>query len=149
MIETLPWEEISGNPDKYIQLAEERKERLQRDSHKVRQELAYLRKLKEHKETQEQWRASGIPDQRQSAPPREETETPAAGGFQQPTRKMRILRLMSQDPQRQWKALEMAHALDEPAKIKSVRVAMDEQAKAGDLTKLPNAFYQYAPPSHA
>ncbi|MEW2082167.1 hypothetical protein [Streptomyces sp. NPDC005283] len=53
---------------------------------------------------------------------------------------------MSQDPQRQWKALEMAHALNEPAKIKSVRVAMDEQAKTGDLIKLPNAFYKYATP---
>lgn len=46
MIETLSWEEMSGNPDKYIQLAEERKEMLQRDAHKVRVELAYLRRLK-------------------------------------------------------------------------------------------------------
>lgn len=53
---------------------------------------------------------------------------------------------MAQDPTRQWKALEVANALNEAGKIKSVRVAADELAKAGSLIKLPNAFYQYAPP---
>ncbi|MDX3245989.1 hypothetical protein [Streptomyces sp. ME18-1-4] len=40
MIETLPWEEVAGNPDKYIQLLEEKEVELQRDTFKVRQELA-------------------------------------------------------------------------------------------------------------
>ena len=43
MIETLPWEEVAGNPDKYIQLLEEKELELQRDTFKVRQELRLVR----------------------------------------------------------------------------------------------------------
>ena len=147
MIETLPWEEVAGNPDKYIQLLEEKELELQRDTFKVRQELRLVRQAKKQMQIAEEWRTSGIPEQRQADIDSEDTETTTvAGGFQTLPRKTRILRLMAQDPTRQWKALEVANALNEAGKIKSVRVAADELAKAGSLIKLPNAFYQYAPP---
>ena len=147
MIETLPWEEVAGNPDKYIQLLEEKELELQRDTFKVRQELRLVRQVKKQMQIAEEWRTSGIPEQRQADADSEDTETTTvAGGFQTLPRKTRILRLMAQDPTRQWKALEVANALNEAGKIKSVRVAADELAKAGSLIKLPHAFCQYAPP---
>lgn len=147
MIETLPWEEVAGNPDKYIQLLEEKEVELQRDTFKVRQELRLVRSVKKQMQIADEWRTSGIPEQRQPDTDSEDAETTAAAsGFQVAPRKTRILRLMAQDPMRQWKALEVANALNEAHKIKSVRVAADELAKAGSLIKLPNAFYQYAPP---
>ncbi|MFJ6897076.1 hypothetical protein [Streptomyces hokutonensis] len=146
MIETLPWEEVAGNPDKYIQLLEEGVE-LQRDTFKVRQELRLVRQVKKQMQIADEWRTTGIPEQRQPDTDSEDDETTAAAsGFQVAPRKTRILRLMAQDPMRQWKALEVANALNQAHKIKSVRVAADELAKAGSLIKLPNAFYQYAPP---
>ncbi|WP_406393675.1 hypothetical protein OG806_24680 [Streptomyces sp. NBC_00882] len=147
MIETLPWEEVAGNPDKYIRLLEEKEFELQRETYKVRQELRLVRHVQKQMQIADEWRASGIPEQRQSDSESEDAEpTTAASGFQAVPRKTRILRLMAQDPTRQWKALEVANALNEVDKIKSVRVAADELAKAGSLIKLPNAFYQYAPP---
>lgn len=146
MIGTLPWEEVAGNPDKYIQLLEERETELQRDLFKVRQELKVVRLMKKQKELTHEWRMSGIPDQRKAEAPSDEGETTVAGGYQPFTRKTRIMRLIGQDPQRQWKALEVASALNESLKIKSVRVAMDELAKTGSLIKLPNAYYQHAQP---
>ncbi|MFG2027182.1 hypothetical protein [Streptomyces sp. NPDC048825] len=146
MIENLPWEEVAGNPDKYIQLLEEKDVELQRESFKVRQELRLVRQVKKQMQIADEWRSSGIPDQRQPHTDSEKAETTtAASGLQAVPRKTRILRLMAQDPLRQWKALEVANALNEADKIKSVRVAADEPAKAGSLIKLPNAFYQYAP----
>ena len=147
MIETIPWEEVAGNPDKYILLLEEKEVELQRDTFKVRQELRLVRSVKKQMQIADEWRMSGIPEQRQPDTDSEDAETTAAAsGFQVAPRKTRILRLMAQDPMRQWKALEVANALNEAHKIKSVRVAADELAKSGSLIKLPNAFYQYAPP---
>lgn len=82
MIETLPWEEVAGNPDKYIQLAEEKEADMQRDLYKLRQELRLLRNVKKQKEITDEWRASGIPDQRQPETGPEEPEAPGAGGYQ-------------------------------------------------------------------
>ncbi|MFF7601071.1 hypothetical protein [Streptomyces mirabilis] len=146
MIETLPWEEVAGNPDKYIQLLEEKEVELQRDLYKVRQELRLVRQVQKQMQIANEWRATGIPEQRQPETDSDNAETtPAASGFQAAPRKTRIMRLMAQDPLRRWKALEVANALDEADKIKSVRVAADELARSGSLIKLPNAFYQYAP----
>ncbi|WP_406406522.1 hypothetical protein [Streptomyces sp. NBC_01643] len=142
MIETVPWEEVAANPDKYVQLAEEKEAEMQRDIYKLRQELRLLRTMKKQKEIVDEWRESGIPEQRQPETG-DDAEATASGGSQPLTRKMRIMRLMAQDPQRRWKALEVANALDEASKIKSVRVAMDELSRAEYLTKLPHAFYQY------
>lgn len=147
MIETLPWEEVAGNPDKYIQLLEEKEVELPREMFKVRQELRLVRHVQKQMQIADEWRSSGIPEQRQSDTDSEESEpTTATGGFHTVPRKTRILRLMAQHPTRHWKALEVAKALNEVDKIKSVREAADELAKAGSLIKLPNAFYQYAPP---
>lgn len=106
-----------------------------------------MRQVKKQMQIADEWRTSGIPEQRHSDTDIDDAEpTTAAGGLQTAPRKTRILRLMAQDPLRQWKALEVANALNEADKIKSVRVAADELARAGSLIKLPNAFYQYAPP---
>ncbi|GAA3570666.1 hypothetical protein [Streptomyces osmaniensis] len=144
MIENLPWEEVAGNPEKYIQLLEERDAHLQRDTYQVRMELRLVRQIKKHMDTAREWRESGIPEQRQPDPAYDQPTTSTSANGKLPPRKDRILLLMSQDPQRQWKALEMADALNESSKGKSVRVAMDELYKAGKISKLPNAFYQYA-----
>lgn len=144
MIETLSWEEISVDPDKQLQLLEEKESELQRELFSVRHEMRAMRALQKVRQLHEEWSRSGIPGLRRAEndADRESAEN-ATTGFQPPTRKARILALLSQDPQRHWKVHDVASALDEVPKIKSVRVAMDELAKSGSLTKLPNAFYQF------
>ncbi|MFD3572549.1 hypothetical protein [Streptomyces sp. NPDC058644] len=142
MIEDLAWEEFSGDPDKYIHALEERENDLGRETFKVRQELRLMRQLKKHKDTALSWREHGIPDQRQ-AEPEEDKPQEASVGSQGPTRKDRIRGLLGQDPQRLWKVKEIAAALGEPQKEKSVRVAVDEMARAGEIIKHPGAQYQY------
>ncbi|MEU5533545.1 hypothetical protein [Streptomyces sp. NPDC020362] len=106
-------------------------------------ELRLVRQLKKQMDIAEEWRESGIPEPRRPEPGYESPAQQAAEGGK-PPRKDRILHLMSQDPQRLWKALEMADALNESEKGKSVRVAMDALHRSGKIAKLPNAFYQYA-----
>ncbi|MGI3202944.1 hypothetical protein ACRJ4W_40555 [Streptomyces sp. GLT-R25] len=145
MIEDLPWEAFAGDPDTYVEKLEEKEEDLQKDIYKVRQELRLMRQLKKHKDIAEEWRRSGIPDQRQSTPDddEEENEMEAPNGHGQ-TRKDRIRDLMRQDPQRLWKAGSMAAVLGVPSKTKSVRVTMDELVRAEELVKHPGSNYQYA-----
>ena len=102
MIETLLWEEVAGNPDKYIQLLKEKEVELQRDTFKVRQELRLARQVKKQMQIADEWRTSGIPEQRLSETDTVDAEpATATGGFQVAPRETRILRLMAQDPLRQ------------------------------------------------
>ncbi|WP_236257928.1 hypothetical protein [Streptomyces hygroscopicus] len=144
MIETLDWPELSGDPEKFLQALDGREAELQQELYKVRQVARQVRQLLKVKDTLTSWHESGIPEQRQAENQASRPEDSAAAGTQPPTRKVRIMTLLSQDPQRQWKVSDVATALDEVPKIKSVRVAMDELAKAGSIAKLPNAFYKFA-----
>ncbi|WP_405881051.1 hypothetical protein OG762_22115 [Streptomyces sp. NBC_01136] len=143
MIEDLPWEEFAGDPDTHIEKLEEKEDGLQKDLYKVRQELRLMRQIKRHKDTAEDWRRHGIPDQRQSADDDEDNDMTVPNAQGQ-TRKDRIRELMRQDPQRHWKAGSMAEALGVPTKSKSVRVTMDELMRAGELVKHPGSNYQHA-----
>ncbi|MFF8843440.1 hypothetical protein ACF08N_12020 [Streptomyces sp. NPDC015127] len=144
MIETIPWEKLAGDPEEQLRLLEEREVELQQELFKVRQEVKLMRQLLKARHTFEEWCRSGIPEQRKSPDDHHaDADSGSTSSFQAPTRKVRILALLGQDPQRHWKVSDVASALDEVAKVKSVRVAMDELAKAGSLAKLPNAFYQY------
>ncbi|MFE1287804.1 hypothetical protein [Streptomyces sp. NPDC058751] len=143
MIESLPWEDVAGNPEKFIELLEEKEAELQRETHKVRMELRLVRQIKKQMDIAAEWRESGIPEQRQTEPGHDNPAPITSTEGKPPSRKDRILHLMSQDPQRHWKALEMADALNETSKGKSVRVAMDELYRSGRIAKLPNAFHQY------
>ncbi|WP_157901114.1 hypothetical protein [Streptomyces davaonensis] len=146
MIEDLPWEEFASDPDAHIAKLEVEEVGLQKDLYKVRQELRLMRQLKKHKDTAEEWRRNGIPDQRQQSlddDDEEESEMTAPNG-QGLTRKDRIRELMRQDPQRLWKAGSMADSLGVPTKTKSVRVSMDELVRAGELVKHPGSNYQWA-----
>jgi hypothetical protein len=145
VIESLPWEEVSSDPDKYIDALEERDRELQREAFKVRQELRLVRQLKKFKDTTEDWRQNGVPEQRQTEPDEASPHGAGAGG-QGATRKDRIGALLAQDPQRQWKVKEAAIALGEIEKEKAVRVAMDELARANKIIKQTGptgTLYQY------
>ncbi|MEV7393828.1 MULTISPECIES: hypothetical protein [unclassified Streptomyces] len=144
MIEDVPWEAFAGDPDTYVERLEEKEEDLQKDLYKVRQELRLMRQLKKHKDTAEEWKRSGIPDQRQQSLDDEDENELTAPNGQGQTRKDRIRELMRQDPQRLWKAGSMAEALGVPTKTKSVRVTMDELVRAGELVKHPGSNYQHA-----
>ncbi|WP_432164973.1 hypothetical protein [Streptomyces sp. bgisy031] len=145
MIENVPWEDLSGDPDKYIAALKERERDMQREAFQLRQEVRLMCQLKKYKDTTEDWRQNGIPEQRQTEP--DEASTHGAGaGSQGATRKERICALLAQDPQRQWKVKETAIALGEGEKEKSVRVAMDELARANKITKQvgpTGTLYQY------
>lgn len=143
MIEDLPWEEFAGDPDTHIVKLEEKEDGLQKDLYKVHQELRLMRHLKKHKDTAEEWRRNGIPDQRQSADDDDDNDMTMPNAQGQ-TRKDLIRELMRQDPQRLWKAGAMAESLGVPAKTKSVRVTMDELVRAGELVKHPGSNYQHA-----
>ncbi|WP_037614901.1 hypothetical protein [Streptomyces aureus] len=144
MIESLPWEDVAGNPEKFIELLEEKEAELQRETHKVRMELRLVRQIKKQMDIAAEWRECGIPEQRQPEPGHDSPAPIASMEGRAPSRKERILHLMSQEPTRSWKALEMAVALNETDKGKSVRVALDELSRSGRIAKLPNAFYQHA-----
>ncbi|NUQ97373.1 MAG: hypothetical protein HOY79_12760 [Streptomyces sp.] len=75
MVEDLPWEEFTGDPDTHIAKLEEKEEGLQKDIYKVRQELRLARQPKKHKDIEDEWRRNGIPDQRQSAADDEDDDT--------------------------------------------------------------------------
>jgi hypothetical protein len=142
MIENISREELAGDPDKYLRLLKEKREELRRELAKIRQEVTAMEQVKKWGDKIDEWAASGIPEPRQPEPgPRDESRDTAH--TQAPTRKGRIMALMGQDPQRTWKVSDVAGALNEEPKAKCVRVAMDELARAGSLTKLPNAFYQF------
>ncbi|MEU0407931.1 hypothetical protein ABZ307_08895 [Streptomyces griseorubiginosus] len=143
MIEDLPWEEFAGDPDTHIEKLEEKEEDLQKDLYKVRQELRLARQLKKHKDTAEEWRRHGIPDQRQPSADDDDSDISAPNGQGQ-TRKDHIRTIMRQDPQRLWKAGSMAETLGVPTKSKSVRVTMDELVRSGELVKHPGSNYQWA-----
>lgn len=144
MIENVSWGEFAGDPDKYIGELEEKEEDLQKDLYKVRQELRLVRQIKKHKDTAEEWKRTGIPDQRQPSQDDEDDNEMTALNGQVQTRKDRIRDIMRQDPQRMWKAGSMAETLGVPTKSKSVRVTMDELMRAGELVKHPGSNYQHA-----
>ncbi|MER7662072.1 hypothetical protein [Streptomyces sp. NPDC096193] len=143
MIETLEWPELSSDPEKYLEALEKKEAELNQELYKLRQVARQMRQLLKVKDTLAGWRDAGIPEQRQPEARPTDAEGTDTATPQAPTRKMRILALLGQDPHRHWKVSDVAHALDEVPKTKSVRVAMDELARAGSLTKLPNAFYQF------
>jgi hypothetical protein len=146
MIEDLPWAEFASDPDKYIKELEETEEATQKDLHRVRQELRLMRQIKKQKDTAEEWKHNGIPEQRTKHEPDDDEvgeEVGVTDSNGRPlTRKQRIRSLMAQDPARQWKVNEIAQALADP-NTKSVRVSMDELAHAGSIVKHPGAIYQY------
>lgn len=142
MIETLSWEEVAGNPDKYVQLLSEREQGLQGELSTLQEELRLVRQLSELREESARLRTSGFPGQRGAN--REHADTGFnSDGTPPSTRKSRIMNLIAQDPQRLWKVRDVADALGEESKIKSIRVAMDQLTKSGSLSKLPNAYYQF------
>ncbi|MFG3304700.1 hypothetical protein [Streptomyces wuyuanensis] len=131
-------------------MLEDKEGETQRDLYKVRQELRLVRQIKKQKDTAEEWRRHGVPDQRRpddfDASDEDESahDTGGVNGHQTgPTRKVRILDLMAQDPKRIWKVNDVSLALND-RKIKSLRVAMDELVRAGSLTKHPGANYQFS-----
>ena len=70
---------MAGNPEKYIQLLEEKEAHLQRDAYQVRMELRLVRQIKKHMDTAREWRDSGIPEQRQPDPTYEQPTQPTSG----------------------------------------------------------------------
>ncbi|MEW2518629.1 hypothetical protein [Actinacidiphila alni] len=112
----------------------------------MRQELRLVRQIKKQKDTVEEWKRNGIPEQRTKHEAGEDEVSEEAGttdsnGRPVP-RKQRIRNLMAQDPARQWKVNEIAHALG-ATNVKSVRVSMDELAQTGAIIKHPGAIYQH------
>lgn len=142
MIENIPREELAGDPDKYLRLLKEKREELKRETAKIRQEITAMEQVKKWGDKINEWAQSGIPEPRRPEPSPQDKSRDTAN-TQAPTRKARILGLTGQDPQRKWKVSDVANALNEESKAKCVRVAMDELARAGSLTKLPNAVYQF------
>ena len=60
------------------------------------------------------------------------------------TRKPQVLKLLGQAPGQEWSVRQIAEALD-IANHKSLRVTLDEMAKAGTLIKTPEARYTIDP----
>lgn len=59
------------------------------------------------------------------------------------TRKPQVLALVSQDRNRQWSVRQIGEALDID-NLKSLRVTLEEMARAGTLFKTPDARYKAA-----
>lgn len=110
------------------------------------QQLRLTLRVQECSHTLQEWQRNGIPE---PGRPRRGNDSGAqrsqSGGSEsdaKPPRKVRILALLSQDPQRRWKARQVADGLADP-QLKSVRVALDEMMRAGSLVKHEDATYQY------
>ncbi|MFJ4851526.1 MULTISPECIES: hypothetical protein [unclassified Streptomyces] len=147
MIEDLPWAEYASDPDKYVKMLEQEEEATQKDLFKVRQRLRHVRHLKKQKDTFEDWKRNGVPDQRKAddlhspdyGDPDEES---GSSGSRGPTRKQLVKELLVQDPSRIWKVAQVVAALQD-GNEKALRVAMDDMWRAGILHKHPGALYQY------
>jgi hypothetical protein len=149
MLERLDWDEFTRNVEAHVPALEKKEHDLLRELEKVRLELDMAREMKKIKARHAEYQQHGIADDPEPAPrPTEsdvrESRTRGHTPANKPPRKQRILALLAQDPHRRWKARAVAVGLDDP-NPKSVRVSLDEMARAGTVTKNPDVTYQYAP----
>lgn len=148
MIESLPWDESAGDPDKYIQILEEKKEEVQRDLRRLNRELRLVREVKKQKDIWDEWHRNGVPDQTRSRVgdsvhdnnPAEEGREPGSMSDGR-TRKTRIIDLMRQNPGYIWKVADVQQALDDPKK-ECLRVAMDDLVREGKIMKHKGSNYE-------
>ncbi|MFE0626846.1 hypothetical protein ACFW3D_07745 [Streptomyces sp. NPDC058864] len=151
MLLNLPWEESAKDPDKYIQMLEEKKDAAERELRQLNRKLKQVRQLKKHKDIWEEWERNGVPDlpgSRANSSAQDNDSAEASDGPNGvtggPTRKKRVIDLMRQNPSYIWKVADVEQALGD-ANNKSLRVAMDELVRSGQLTKHKGSNYQINP----
>jgi hypothetical protein len=139
MQNNLPLSEAAKDPDKYIPELEalqvEARDRLRGISAALKE----LRRIKQSAEHLEYIQAHGIPRPREASDAcrGKGQDTASAGGGQDeeaPSRRERVVRLLSQAPDRAWKARDIANALG-IANIKSLRASMDDFTRSGVVVK--------------
>ncbi|MET9041773.1 hypothetical protein ACFV2L_00845 [Streptomyces sp. NPDC059687] len=151
MLEKHQWEEYAADPDRFVKILEKQEEETRRELHQLRLELHFVKQLSRQREKTQEWQRNGVPDHHRPAWSAADDLNDGGGKLnghaRGRTRKERILGLMAQDPERIWKVNDVSSSLDD-FKIKSLRVAMDELARAGSITKHAGANYQFSNPPH-
>jgi len=133
--------QLLAEPDKYREMYREQLQSAQLAAHGAKIMLKKIEILTREDDEIRDFQANGWPEPR-SHTRRAESEAEAAEEVPV-TRKPKVVRLLSQDPGREWSVREIGEALGIENQ-KSLRVTLEEMVKAGTLLKTSDARYQYA-----
>lgn len=141
------WDEMAAEPEKLVVKLEEGLAGLQEQVRLMRERLKTARRLVEVKADVEYLkqhnapRPKGRPADQDDAGDQQRDGLGESGGT---TRKTQVVQLLGQQPERHWKAAEIAELL-EIDNLKSLRTSLDEFARAGVIRKnLEDKSYQAA-----
>jgi hypothetical protein len=139
--------ELIRDPDGYRTFYVEQLAAAQVTANGARIMLRKIDVLTREYEEIEGYRANGFPTPRpHTRRPDAEAEAEAAESVPV-TRKPQVLALLGQDPGQEWSVRQIGETLG-IENHKSLRVTLDEMAKAGTLIKTPEARYQFAGEEH-
>jgi hypothetical protein len=141
-----PLTEAARDPDRYIPQLEEMQQGAKDRLRGISGALRELRKIKASTEHLEYIQTHGVPRPRDPGhdAASDESDTDDLGDGEDGTglsRREKVLRLLAQTPEREWKVRDIAAALG-VRNIKSLRTSMDDFARSGVVEKnLANSTY--------
>ncbi|WP_432058193.1 hypothetical protein [Streptomyces sp. bgisy022] len=142
------WDEMAAEPEKLVVKLEEGLAGLQEQVRLMRERLKAARRLvevkadveylKQHNAPRPKGRSAGQGDA-------DDHQQEVVGEGAGMTRKAQVVQLLGQQPERHWKAAEIAELL-EIDNLKSLRTSLDEFARSGAIRKnVDDKSYQAAP----
>jgi hypothetical protein len=135
--------DLIQSPDTYREYYQDQLRQSLVNANGARIMLRKIDSLCREAEELEVYRSNGFPaprPHRRREPSEPETEVSEPVPV---TRKPQVLALVSQDRNRQWSVRQIGEALDID-NLKSLRVTLEEMARAGTLFKTPDARYKAA-----
>jgi hypothetical protein len=141
------WDEMAAEPEKLVAALEEGIDGLQEEVRLMRERLKLARRLVEVKADAVHLKEHNAPRPKKQSSDlgRDRDESEEGSDGTGVTRKVQVVQLLGQDPERHWKAAEIAELLDID-NLKSLRTSLDEFARAGIITKnVDDKTYQAAP----
>ncbi|MGW0860833.1 hypothetical protein [Streptomyces sp. NPDC002611] len=142
------WDEMAAEPEKLVVKLEEGLTDLQGQVRLMRERLKTARRLVEVKADVDYLRQHNAPRPKGRSADQDEDDEhqpEEAGDGSGLTRKTQVILLLGQQPERHWKAAEIAEVL-EIDNLKSLRTSLDEFARSGVIRKnADDKSYQAAP----
>ncbi|WP_143570746.1 hypothetical protein [Streptomyces acidiscabies] len=140
-VELPSWEEVATAPEKHVAALEVALDEAQEEVKAIRVRLRAAQKVLECKADVEYLNQYGTPRPKGNTadPDHSDEEAEAARGRgpedgASGTRKVQVVQLLGQQPERRWKAMEIAQALG-ITNIKSLRSSLDDFARGGVIRK--------------
>lgn len=131
--------ELLAEPDKYREIYEEQLRSAHLAAHGAKIMLRKIDILTREDDEIRDFQTNGWPE------PKSHMRRPApeAETAEEVPRKLRVTKLLGQDPSREWSVRQISEHL-KIENQKSLRVSLEEMVSAGTLLKTPDARYQYA-----